>query len=90
MILLHFSMSNLTSVCLFWRTIGDKLGEAKASGNLGNTLKVLGKFDEAIACCQRHLDISEDLGDKVSTSKLIDSLHDALWTVYSSSFQWQK
>ncbi|MGH0139531.1 UNVERIFIED_CONTAM: hypothetical protein FKN15_022120 [Acipenser sinensis] len=30
------------------RTIGDPLGEAKASGNLGNTLKVLGRFDEAI------------------------------------------
>ncbi|CAB1332200.1 unnamed protein product [Coregonus sp. 'balchen'] len=30
------------------RTIGDELGEAKASGNLGNTLKVLGRFDEAV------------------------------------------
>ena len=47
------------------RTLGDKLGEAKASGNLGNTLKVLGKFDEAIACCERHMDISRELGDKV-------------------------
>ena len=26
--------------------IKDKVGEAKASGNLGNTLKVLGKFEE--------------------------------------------
>ena len=26
--------------------IKDKVGEAKASGNLGNTLKVLGKFQE--------------------------------------------
>lgn len=48
------------------RTIGDLLGEAKASGNLGNTLKVLGRFDEAVVCCQRHLDISRDLNDKVS------------------------
>lgn len=47
------------------RTIGDQLGEAKASGNLGNTLKVLGNFDEAIVCCQRHLDISRELNDKV-------------------------
>ncbi len=52
-------------MCCF-RTLGDKLGEAKASGNLGNTLKVLGKFDEAIACCVRHLDISKELTDKVS------------------------
>ncbi|XP_018429819.1 PREDICTED: G-protein-signaling modulator 1-like [Nanorana parkeri] len=31
------------------RSIGDRIGEAKASGNLGNTLKVLGQYDEAIA-----------------------------------------
>lgn len=48
-----------------YRTIGDLLGEAKASGNLGNTLKVLGRFDEAVLCCQRHLDIAKDINDKV-------------------------
>ena len=42
------------------------MGEDKASGNLGNTLKVLGNFEEAIVCCQRHLDISRELNDKVS------------------------
>lgn len=47
------------------RTIGDRMGEAKASGNLGNTLKVLGRFDEAIVCCQRHLDVAREQGDKV-------------------------
>ena len=47
------------------RAIGDRLGEAKASGNLGNTLKVLGKYEEAIVCCQRHLDISRELNDRV-------------------------
>lgn len=47
------------------RTIGDLLGEAKASGNLGNTLKVLGRFEEAMVCCQRHLDIARDINDKV-------------------------
>uniref|UniRef100_A0A8D0AIY6 Uncharacterized protein n=1 Tax=Sander lucioperca TaxID=283035 RepID=A0A8D0AIY6_SANLU len=40
------------------RTIGDELGEAKASGNLGNTLKLLGRYDEAVVCCQRHLEIT--------------------------------
>lgn len=49
-----------------FRTIGDQLGEAKASGNLGNTLKVLGRYDEAAVCCQRHLEISRMLHDKVS------------------------
>lgn len=45
--------------------MGDRLGEAKASGNLGNTLKVMGRFDEAVLCCKRHLDISRELSDKV-------------------------
>ena len=45
--------------------MGDRLGEAKASGNLGNTLKVMGRFDEAVLCCRRHLDISRELTDKV-------------------------
>jgi G-protein signaling modulator 2 len=45
--------------------MGDKLGEAKSSGNLGNTLKVMGKFDEAMICCKRHLEISQELKDKV-------------------------
>lgn len=55
------------------RTIGDLLGEAKASGNLGNTLKVLGRFDEAVVCCQRHLDIARDINDKVRP------ISDSIW-----------
>ncbi|XP_061695301.1 G-protein-signaling modulator 2 isoform X2 [Syngnathoides biaculeatus] len=53
------------------RTIGDLLGEAKASGNLGNTLKVLGRFDEAMVCCQRHLDIARDVSDKVGQARAL-------------------
>ncbi|XP_015272595.1 PREDICTED: G-protein-signaling modulator 1 [Gekko japonicus] len=53
------------------RTIGDRTGEAKASGNLGNTLKVLGQFDEAVACCQRHLEISQEQGDKVGEARAL-------------------
>ncbi|XP_023662281.1 G-protein-signaling modulator 2-like isoform X1 [Paramormyrops kingsleyae] len=53
------------------RTIRDRLGEAKASGNLGNTLKVLGRFDEAVVCCQRHLDIAQDLHDKVGEARAL-------------------
>lgn len=51
---------------VYCRTMGDRLGVAKASGNLGNTLKVMGKFKEAILCCERHLLISQELGDKVN------------------------
>lgn len=53
------------------RTIGDLIGEAKASGNLGNTLKVLGRFDEAVVCCQRHLDIARDINDKVGQARAL-------------------
>ncbi|XP_047554880.1 G-protein-signaling modulator 1 [Lutra lutra] len=47
------------------------MGEAKASGNLGNTLKVLGRFDEAVVCCQRHLDIAQEQGDKVGEARAL-------------------
>ncbi|XP_030629022.1 G-protein-signaling modulator 2 [Chanos chanos] len=53
------------------RAIGDKLGEAKASGNLGNTLKVLGRFDEAVVCCQRHLDIASEYQDTVGQARAL-------------------
>ena len=47
------------------RTLADREGEAKASGNLGNTLKVLGKFDEAVLYCMRHFELSKEANDKV-------------------------
>ncbi|PNJ09864.1 GPSM1 isoform 2 [Pongo abelii] len=56
---------------LLARTIGDRIGEAKASGNLGNTLKVLGRFDEAAVCCQRHLSIAQEQGDKVGEARAL-------------------
>uniref|UniRef100_H3AZ88 G protein signaling modulator 2 n=1 Tax=Latimeria chalumnae TaxID=7897 RepID=H3AZ88_LATCH len=56
------------------RAIGDRLGEAKASGNLGNTLKVLGRFDEAIVCCERHLNISRELHDQVGEARALYNL----------------
>lgn len=56
------------------RTMGDRLGEAKASGNLGNTLKVMGRFDEAVLCCRRHLDISRELKDKVGEGRALYNL----------------
>ncbi|XP_075473193.1 G-protein-signaling modulator 2 isoform X2 [Ascaphus truei] len=56
------------------RTIGDRLGEAKASGNLGNTLKVLSNFEEAALCCERHLEISRELYDKVGEARALYNL----------------
>ena len=57
--------------------MGDKLGEAKASGNLGNTLKVMGRYDEAILCCKRHLDITTQLGDKLGQARALYNLGNA-------------
>lgn len=48
------------------RSMGDKLGEAKASGNLGSALKAMGQYDESIACCRMQLDLARDISDKVS------------------------
>ncbi len=48
------------------RNTGDRLGEAKASGNIGSALKAMGQFDESIACCRIQLDLARDLSDKVS------------------------
>ncbi|XP_022906171.2 G-protein-signaling modulator 2 isoform X1 [Onthophagus taurus] len=56
------------------RTMGDKLGEAKASGNLGNTLKVMGRFDEAVVCCKRQLELSRELDDKLSEGRALYNL----------------
>jgi len=56
------------------RTTNDRVGEAKASGNLGNTLKVIGRFDEAIVCCLKHLEISRDIEDKVGEARALYNL----------------
>jgi G-protein signaling modulator 2 len=57
--------------------MGDKLGEAKASGNLGNTLKVMGKYEEAILCCSRHLEITTKLNDKIGQARAYYNLGNA-------------
>ena len=69
-----FLYVKLRNFYLFFRTMGDKLGEAKASGNLGNTLKVMGRFDEAVVCCKRQLDLSRELNDKLSEGRALYNL----------------
>lgn len=54
--------------------MGDKLGEAKSSGNLGNTLKVMGRFDDAVRCCKRHLELSRELDDRLSEGRALYNL----------------
>lgn len=38
---------------------------AKAYGNLGNTFKSLKNYDNAIKCCEAHLEITRELGDRL-------------------------
>uniref|UniRef100_A0A1I8GR24 TPR_REGION domain-containing protein n=1 Tax=Macrostomum lignano TaxID=282301 RepID=A0A1I8GR24_9PLAT len=47
------------------RSMSDKLGEAKASGNLATALKAMGSLSEAVLCCERQLELSKDAGDEV-------------------------
>ncbi|CAH8508153.1 unnamed protein product [Dicrocoelium dendriticum] len=42
----------------------DVAGEAQACNNLGNTLKMLGRFDEAIMCFNRQLDLAKQMGNQ--------------------------
>nr|CAD7576569.1 unnamed protein product [Timema californicum] len=63
-----------SSLLVCSQTMKDKLGEAKSSGNLGNTLKVMGKFDEAMICCKRHLEIAQELKDKLSEGRALYNL----------------
>lgn len=53
------------------RTLSDKLGEAKACGNIGSALKALGQFDESVACCRMQLDIAREISDKVSVRHVV-------------------
>lgn len=50
---------------IYFRSINDRIGEAKASGNLGNTLKMMNQYDSAVSYCTKHLNIARELNDKV-------------------------
>ena len=45
--------------------LGDECGKAKACGNIGNTLQLMGDFDEAIFYSIRNLDIAREIKDTV-------------------------
>jgi len=49
--------------------IGDRQGQAKAFGNLGNTFKSLKNFPNAIRCCEAHLEITRELNDKLGEGR---------------------
>ncbi|GAA32474.2 G-protein-signaling modulator 2 [Clonorchis sinensis] len=59
------------------RLINDTDGEAKASGNLGHTLKTLGRYDDAIKCFNRQLDIARQAEDQRREARALDELGNA-------------
>jgi G-protein signaling modulator 2 len=46
--------------------LDDASGKAKSCGNIGNTLQLIGDYDEAILYSLRNLEISIQLGDTVN------------------------
>ncbi|CAL8088914.1 unnamed protein product [Calicophoron daubneyi] len=56
------------------RLTKDFSGEAVASGNLGNTLKMLGKYDEATLCFIRQLEIGRQLENKQIRARALYNL----------------
>ena len=59
----------------------------QASGNLGNTLKVMGKFEEAVICCRRHLEICQEHGDRIGIGRALYNLgnvyHAKVWPMFN-------
>ncbi|KAF5401113.1 G-protein-signaling modulator 2 [Paragonimus heterotremus] len=56
------------------RLTNDAVSENQASGNLGNTLKMLGKYDEAILCFNRQLDIARQLSNQHMEARALYNL----------------
>ena len=48
----------------FSKEVGDRTGEGKAYGKLGNTYYGLGDFQKAKEYHERHLKISKEVGDR--------------------------
>ena len=48
---------------------GDRCSEARAAANISNTLKAMGRFDDALKMSELHLKVCRELGDKVCLHK---------------------
>ena len=68
----------LHNKCLFIaREIGDRQGESKALGNLGNAYRSLSKYGEAIECHQQALAIFREIGDRRGEGGALGNLGNA-------------
>ena len=57
--------------------MGDKVGEGKSYGNLGNAYQGLGQFKTAIEYQQRHLEIAKEVGDRAGEGQSYGNLGNA-------------
>ena len=57
--------------------MGDRAGEGKAYGNLGNTYRSLGDFQKAIEYQERSLEFSTEVGDRAGEGKAYGNLGSA-------------
>jgi tetratricopeptide (TPR) repeat protein len=66
--------SNFSPLCV----AGDKSGEGRAYGNIGNALEKLSRYDEAIEYHKKHLEIAQQTGDKSGEGTAYGNIGNAL------------
>ena len=54
------------------KELGDKAGEGRSYGNLGNAYHSLGELKTAIPYHQRHLEIAKEVGDKLERESIME------------------
>jgi len=67
------------------QTLGDRSGEGRASGNLGNVHYLMGNFEEAISFHEKRLEIAKEFGDKNAQRRAYTNLGNA--HVFSGNFE---
>ena len=64
------------------KEVGDRAGQGRAYGNLGNAYKSLGQFQQAIEYHKQHLSIAIEVGDRAGQGP-VSYTHLTLPTIYS-------
>ena len=59
------------------KEIGDRAGEGRAYGNLGNAYQLLGDYQKAIEHHEKRLKIAKEIGDRARKGRPYGSLGNA-------------
>ena len=54
--------------------IGDRQGEGRINGNLGNVSQFLGEYQKAKECCEKALAILIEIGDRQGEGRINENL----------------